>query len=481
MFRITAPPEIDRARVTGAPRRPMLMERRASSGGSFGNRRIDLRSLHVSLAVLAGIAALVGVVPACARGGAGGFDSTEEGDTPVFGSGSCIGASCPDGACVTKLVGTVVAPNGLDPVYNAVVFVPTAPLEAIHHGATCERCDKVSGAPISAAVSAPDGRFEIEVPAGDKVPLVVQLGKLLRQVQLPPITPCTTTELDPNFSRLPRSQREGDVPLHAVSTGNCDRLECILRKIGLDDSEFTTPTGGGRVHLYKENGATLPGISPADSLTTESATLKGYDLVLFDCAGEAIPKTTSQKQNVVDYAYAGGRVFASHFSYVWLDDVPPFSSTASWDTSADIPSFQSMPAKLDTSFARGDAFARWMARVGAIATEGDRMIDILDPRFDVTDIMAPAQRWIYTDDPPSIQEFTFNTPLEKPVEDQCGRVAFSDFHVTGTSCTPDGFAFPRECENAASSMSPQERVLEFMLFDLASCIQDYGPPKQPIK
>ena len=140
-----------------------------------------------------------------------------------------------------------------------------------------------------------------------------------------------------------------------------------------------------------------------------------------------------------------------------------------------------MPAKLDTSFPRGRAFARWMTRVGALDSEADRSIQVLDPRFDVTGLVPPTQRWIYTEDPPSIQEFTFNAPLDAPVDKQCGRVAFSDFHVTGASCTPDGLEFPRECENAGAVMSQQERVLEFMLFDLASCIQDYGPPTQVIK
>ena len=43
----------------------------------------------------------------------------------------------------------------------------------------------------------------------------------------------------------------------------------------------------------------------------------------------------------------------------------------------------------------------------------------------------------------------------------------------------DDKAFPTECDMAA--LTPQEKVLMFMLFDLASCVQtDSEPPKPPI-
>lgn len=80
---------------------------------------------------------------------------------------------------------------------------------------------------------------------------------------------------------------------------------------------------------------------------------------------------------------------------------------------------------------------------------------------------TPAQRWLYSASQPLT--YTFDTPIAyapspEPTT-QCGRVMFSDFHVTDTDAP--GTPFPEECTDGP--MTPQERTLEFMLFDLSSC------------
>ena len=50
-------------------------------------------------------------------------------------------------------------------------------------------------------------------------------------------------------------QSEGDVPKIAVVTGSADALECVLRGMGISDSEFGVgPSGPQRIHLYQDNG-----------------------------------------------------------------------------------------------------------------------------------------------------------------------------------------------------------------------------------
>jgi hypothetical protein len=90
-----------------------------------------------------------------------------------------------------------------------------------------------------------------------------------------------------------------------------------------------------------------------------------------------------------------------------------------------------------------------------------------------------SNRWIYTDvdpgtgNPPGfVEHYTFNTPVNAAPMNQCGRVLYSDFHVSNAASF--GSTFPGECDNSA--LTAQEQIIEFMLFDLASCIQPSGPP-----
>ncbi len=73
---------------------------------------------------------------------------------------------------------------------------------------------------------------------------------------------------------------------------------------------------------------------------------------------------------------------------------------------------------------------------------------------------------------------TFNVPIGAAT--QCGRVVYSDFHVSASSTNGLYSTFPEECISGA--LSPQEKALEYMLFDLTSCLTpDYVPPPAPPK
>src|SRR5262249_4988967 len=136
---------------------------------------------------------------------------------------------------------------------------------------------------------------------------------------------------------------------------------------------------------------------------------------------------------------------------------------------------------------KGIAFAQWLNIVGGLNASlpstnppwnPPPKITIQESRHDVNDpVVSPAERWLYTttgDSPDiaSLQHYTFNTDWTKPANDQCGRVLYSDFHVTTGSAT-DNIVFPAECDN--NPLTTQEKVLAFMLFDLASCVNTTPP------
>jgi hypothetical protein len=280
-----------------------------------------------------------------------------------------------------------------------------------------------------------------------------------------------------------------DIPLMAFSTGGVDTLHCVLRKIGIDDTEFTNPNGNGRVRLYQDNGAKIDASTPAAStLYASSNELAKYDLTLFECVGTQVPKATADQQRIINFANAGGRVFATHYSYVWLTNSDgssssntgpkPFSQTATWLPNQASP--DSATAQIDETLqndaatqARRIAFASWLQLVGASTTAGQLPVDAVRHDFDAVSAVAatasgtPAQRWLYDTTGPL--HYTFDTPIAYPPSahptKQCGRVLYSDFHVSDAVATDS--TFPSECVDGP--MTPQEKALEFMLFDLAAC------------
>lgn len=392
--------------------------------------------------------------------------------------------SCTGGK-TTSVSGTVFAPNGVEPIVGALVYVPNGTVEAFTPGVACLKCDaQVSGSPLVSATTAADGTFRItNMPVGDGIPLVIQLGRWRRQVRIPKVTACTDTALSSSLSHLPRTRGEGDIPLTAIATGDVDALECVLRKVGIADSEFTNPPGNGkgsgvgRIHIFQQNGAIIDDDTPAagDALWGATPTLDNYDMVIFSCEGDQYDKPSDAKEQVLKYANKGGRVFATHYSYVWLYDNEPWGcgdgcttagkTTAAWNLEQ--PGGDSIKALLDTSFPKGASFSEWLDNLGTSS------ITIQDWRHDVDSVYAPAQRWVYTSTgrQSTIQHFTFNTPVGAGSSAQCGRVVFSDFHVADVRS--EGKKFPKECKG--STLSTQERLLEFMLFDLASCITPDKP------
>jgi hypothetical protein len=385
----------------------------------------------------------------------------------------------------TNVGGTVYAPNGTDPVYHALVYVPNGaagpptygvmpfPIGPESNGYTGD----VTGAPLVSTYSASDGTFTLtNLPSGTNVPLVIQAGRWRRKITITNLLPFTTTVLPPAQTRFPTKQAEFDpadnIPLIAISTGSNDTVECTLRKIGIDDSQFGDPGGSARVQLYKGEGGPGTKYSPSTPSATglfggvnAQTTINQYDMVLFPCQGARYEKTTANQQVIINYANAGGRILASHFSYVWLYDDPPFAGTANW--TPDYADLTNQTGYVSQLFPRGLALAQWLQAVGASTTLGQ--IFMTDLRNDFTGVALPSLLWLATTNAHGAQAlplfYSFETPVGNTPANQYGRVYFFDFHVEyGNS---SGTLFPAEC--TPGPMTAQEQVVEFMMFD-------YGTP-----
>ncbi|HWE31279.1 MAG TPA: hypothetical protein VHB97_24910 [Polyangia bacterium] len=422
--------------------------------------------------------------------GGGGTPNVCGGGTASNCTGLCLQQqSCPNNG-TTSISGTVYAPtnaaNGYgnpDPLYGALVYVPNGTVQAFTPNVSCGSCaPEVSGNPLVSYTTGVDGKFTItNAPVGTNIPLVIQLGRWRRQIVIPTVTACVNTALTADQTRLPRNKSEGDIPHIAIVTGDADPIECVLPKIGIDAAEFTLPSAAGRVHIYQNNGSWLGNKTPNQAaLVGTQATLDQYDMVIFDCIGEDDGISTANQTNVLNYTNAGGRVFASHYAYDWLYNFSPFSTTATWSVDpSSTNSEDSQTATVLQATQLGKDFATWLQNVAASTTLGSILVNAT--RKDVTAVAASSVEWMSASKPGNTAyplEYTFDTPVGSPAATQCGRVNFSDFHVYSQVTTTENVMFPGVC-GAAAPMSAQEKVLEFLLFNLSSCITPIVPPPPP--
>jgi hypothetical protein len=273
---------------------------------------------------------------------------------------------------------------------------------------------------------------------------------------------------------MPQNQGEGDIPKIAVVTGQVDEVECVLHKVGISDTEFTNPTGTGRINLYSGSGAAgarIDANSPTElTLTSDLAALKQYDVLMLPCQGSSnYTKNATQLANFIQYANSGGRVYASHFSYVWMNTNPPFNGVANWAVNQS--PLPDGTATIDTTFSDGSTLAQWLQLIGASTTQGQ--IAINQVKHDLNGVIAPTQSWLTLNDPAHgnpVQQFTFNTPVG--ATNQCGRILFNEYHVENPASLPTNKPYPTECL-PITPMTPQEKLLEYSLFNLSN---DGGAP-----
>jgi hypothetical protein len=86
-----------------------------------------------------------------------------------------------------------------------------------------------------------------------------------------------------------------------------------------------------------------------------------------------------------------------------------------------------------------------------------------------------GERWVYWQQDAQTQltqNFQFTTPNESAPENRCGKVVFSDMHVSGGPAKAGNntvLPYPTSC-GPSTDLSPQEKALAFMFFDISSCV-----------
>ncbi|HEU5057563.1 MAG TPA: hypothetical protein VFU21_13610, partial [Kofleriaceae bacterium] len=352
---------------------------------------------------------------------------------------------CPVPGETTSVSGTVYTPAGDLPLYNIHVYVPNAPLDPIPTGNTgCEPCDApLSGSPLVHTTTDEAGNFVLEdMPVGTDIPLVIQSGKWRRLVTIPNVAECVDTPLPAGLTRFPRRQGEfgvpqNNIPKMALTTGGADALECLVRKIGVADNQFTNPAGNGRVNLYAgiggtdeyDSGTQFPN---APALWNTLNDLNDYDMVILSCEGSGHNMSNrgpGALQAMKDYAdLHGGRIFGSHWHHSWLEFGPnPWDDVASYVSGSgtaghgdDLPIPHTV--FVNTAFPRGMRLAQWLLNVAASTVLGE--LELQAGQHTVASVRPGMARTWMTDtnpnenDQPGVPYFSVDTPVEAVEADQ---------------------------------------------------------------
>jgi hypothetical protein len=333
---------------------------------------------------------------------------------------------------------------------------------------------------------------------------------------------------------IPAGDTDDNMPDIAVSTGAADSLECLLVRMGVSKSEYVPGTStAGHVHIFSGGNpaneqnlgfgvtAGAPEETPMPNAPASPTALWStyeqmmpFDVVLLSCEGgetyNAVP-TSLEK-----YLDLGGRAFASHYHYAWfagpLDTQQGYSPPGDWGTN--LATWTSGENSIQTAandigatvnqtlnvgggpFPKGVILDKWLMDNQALGTDQvpPTELAIWQPRFNamVTSQNPPSQPWLTADQASGAggmtMYFSFDTPVGAAIPpggttpNYCGRAVFSDLHVSGNtdncnggnqeglepSCDDPTRPPPASCDDV--DLSPQEKVLEFMLFDLSSCV-----------
>jgi hypothetical protein len=334
----------------------------------------------------------------------------------------------------------------------------------------------------------------LDPPSGPSVPLVVQVGKW-RTTFAASVNPCVENVVATKL-HLARSASDGpaaSLPDIAVSTGGADSLECLLTRVGVDPMEYVSGTSdAGHVHIFQGGvggtglaGPQTSGGSPASAqaLWNTAESLRNYDVVLLSCEGAETQASNSSALEQYLRQY-GGRVLASHFHYLWFTAAgsPLQNYTTGLQFQTGARDTNSIDAVVDTSFFEGQMLHDWLALPPVMAFTNDK----LPIRRSYQNVLSynnpPIESWIQADSTvaaPGVPGLTEYLSLRVVMGDlTCGRIDYTDLHVgsaagdygnaLGTVGSTTNGVVPDQC-NANAKLSPEEAVLEYMLFSLSSC------------
>ena len=373
--------------------------------------------------------------------------------------GYCTAAApvCSDGTCLDycptcKVSGTVTAPEGSIPVAGALVYLTTTPPEPIPDHVFCDTCiDLPKGTPF--AYTAPDGGFQVGALAEGHWTLVIEKGPFRRVLTLD--VTAAGVELPGKATRLPGASdpATGDhVPRMVVVADSYDEIENTLAKLGLGVAD-----SWGELEPGSES-FDLVDFYDAEAFFSSWANLQQYHIIFMPCDSDWFStalESPEVKDTLRKYVQMGGRLYVTDWSYDILKALFPQPITWLFDDgsegSAQLSSSYDAPAQIIDP-----GLYNWLAAQNLTAFDLEASWTIIEdvhpytaPDLDGKMVEMKPHVWLNVAHPQHgsrVATVSFQYG--------CGRGLFSGYHT-----------------EAGSSLLPQEKVLTYILLQVAVCTE----------
>lgn len=430
--------------------------------------RTTRRRVATSAAVLAlgAVALALTALPRCSDTAHFQHDAAPPDGTPWIYDGtqpvpdSYINPCAPDPP--PRITGKVYAPNGTDPVAGAAVYVPLGILP-IPQSVYCKTC-VVQGKFKAHTYSKADGSFVLDKIPHGTYKIGIEKGQFRRILQLT-VPRCGTVKLTAAQSTLPGKNKQWSpfdtIPTIGVITGAWDKMEKVLDKLGVQEK---------KIYNGRDYGT---GPDSMQALLQNGARLRSHHILLINCGTKFEALVTSPgpaRNNIREYVRQGGRLLTTDFSYDYIEQVfPEFIDFEGSESTAKTAPEEHNAAELGTGNIQVAAEVKvpelkaWLGLAEIQALRSDGRVDIsglktgwavqkaVDSKLPTTVWVTGPVKWIGgTGQRPLTTSFDF---LDSDAKG-CGRVMFSSYHTYGSAAT----------------LLPQERILEYLILEIGTCI-----------
>lgn len=397
-----------------------------------------------------------------------------------------------------EVSGTVFAPNGEDPVPGAVVYVTRTPPMMQPAGVACDNCD-LPGNLLGYGVSNIQGRFLIPhgIDGGGTVYLVVQKGRF-RRVTMLTGTGCNPVTATAAATTLPGARAQGELPKILVAAGTMmdqdtrpaagdwayDDISRVIRRIGITEFDRVNPCRTASNNTDVTNASCQLG-----NILADSNRLNQYNVIFAPCGSlgfnhswQVLGSNANSRiaTNVRQWLQRGGRLYASDTAYGLLSRSAPTVATfaggmtlanggrdpANIGVGASPPMGRTYTAQITDNNLRMWLADRGVGMMGNVSVTG-----FISPWVAVDSV--PMTTRVLVDGevewftgmagvtmPAGRRPLTFSADIKE--NNGCGRVVFSSYEVDNRAASD------------MTPLSPQERILEYLLFELGGCINTPG-------